>query len=422
MASFHAECVDQNRRKTTILLGCALVALALLASQLFAVSFTSASALSVNSDSPRLLPFSHPSNRTLTSPKAGYDGNFGQSVATNGNTVVVGAPYENASGYYEAGHAYIFNAKTGKLIRALTSPEVQAYGFFGFSVAISGGTIVVGAPYETASGQEYAGHAYVFNAANGKSISNLTSPNPQFGGFFGHSVSVTSGIALVGAPDENASGYGSAGHAYAFNVLSGKLTQTLTSPSPASDGYFGQSVSISGNLAVAGAPGQRRAYAFNASSGELVSTLESPNSGGGFGDSVGASGGIVVVGAPGETAGGHIYAGNAYVFSAETGKIISNLTSPNPQALGFFGYSVAISHKVVVVGAEYETADGESAAGHAYTFNAETGGFLGTYVSLNVQSNGRFGYSVSISRGTIVVGAPFETAKGQKDAGHAYIF
>ena len=61
-----------------------------------------------------------------------------------------------------AGHAYIFNAKTGALISTLTSPNAQTYGFFGWSVAISGKTVVVGAPYETGSGIPEAGNAYIF--------------------------------------------------------------------------------------------------------------------------------------------------------------------------------------------------------------------------------------------------------------------
>jgi len=52
---------------------------------------------------------------TLSSPNAQSDGNFG-GVAISGTTVVIGAPFETASGYGEAGHAYVFSGTTGALI------------------------------------------------------------------------------------------------------------------------------------------------------------------------------------------------------------------------------------------------------------------------------------------------------------------
>jgi hypothetical protein len=385
-------------------------------SSAFVPSLSAGGVFSIHSATPNF------GNRTLTSPNAQLDAWFGHSVAVSGNIVAVGAPYENASGNYEAGHAYMFSATTGKLIKTLASPNVQPYGFFGFSVALSGDILVVGAPYENASGYLYAGNAYAFNVTTGKLLSNFTSPNPQFAGFFGHSVAVSGNTVVIGAPDENASGFGEAGNAYTFNAATGGLIKTLSSPNAKSDGNFGQSVAASGDIAVIGASGERRAYAFDATTGALLSTLTSPNSGSGFGDSVAVSGKIAVVGAPSETSGGHLYAGNAYVFNAATGKLVSNLTSPNSQALGFFGYSVSISGKIAVAGAIYETAGGQSDAGHAYSFNAKTGSLTGTFTSPKAQSGGRFGYSVAVSGKIVVVGASYETAKGQSEAGHAYIF
>src|SRR2546421_695878 len=89
---------------------------------------------------------------TLASPNPQLDGNFGQSVAISGTTVVVGAPGETANEAILAGNAYVFDAASGSLV-TFTDPNVEARGFFGTSVAISGTTVVVGAPGETASQQ-----------------------------------------------------------------------------------------------------------------------------------------------------------------------------------------------------------------------------------------------------------------------------
>ena len=61
----------------------------------------------------------------------------------------------------------------------LASPNSQASGFFGYSVAISGTTVVVGAFGEAVGTAQLAGHAYVFDATTGGLISTLISPNPE---------------------------------------------------------------------------------------------------------------------------------------------------------------------------------------------------------------------------------------------------
>jgi hypothetical protein len=100
--------------------------------------------------------------KTLTSPHAQSYGEFGWSVAMSSTiVVVVGAIEEAVSGHNGAGHVYLFSA-TGSLIKTLPSPNVQTGGFFGFSLAIGGTTIVVGADEETVSGHYAAGHAFIF--------------------------------------------------------------------------------------------------------------------------------------------------------------------------------------------------------------------------------------------------------------------
>src|SRR3989442_1328245 len=158
------------------------------------------------------LPVAYADNTiTLTSPNAQTNGEFGFSVAVNegGTMVVVGAPFESAGTPAQslAGHAYVFDATDGSLITTLTSPNAQAGGRFGFSVAVSGTTVVVGAPFESAGtpAQPGAGHAYVFDASTGfLTPTTLTSPNAQPFGEFGFSVAVGGTTVVVGARGESA--------------------------------------------------------------------------------------------------------------------------------------------------------------------------------------------------------------------------
>jgi hypothetical protein len=130
----------------------------------------------------------------------------------------------------------------------------------------------------------------------------------------------------------------------------------------------------------------------------------------------------VAVGAPGETANAQPFAGHAYVFDVSMASPIGTLTSPYAQAYGEFGFSVSVSCSIVVVGVFVETANGQAAAGHAYSFDATTGFLTTTLSSPNAQVNGLFGSSVAASGTTVVVGAPSETGGGFPGAGHAYIF
>src|SRR2546426_95016 len=157
------------------------------------------------------LPVAYADNTiTLTSPNAQTGGEFGSSVAVNEGDpiVVVGAVFESAGTPAQsgAGHAYVFDATDGSLITTLTSPNAQADGEFGSSVAVSGTTVVVGAPEESAGtpAQSFAGNAYVFDATDGSLITTLTSPNAQTGGDFGSSVAVSGTTVVVGAPLESA--------------------------------------------------------------------------------------------------------------------------------------------------------------------------------------------------------------------------
>src|SRR5256712_466733 len=199
---------------------------------------------------------------------------------------------------------------------------------------------------------------------------------------------------------------------------------TFTSPNVQTDGRFGESVAVSGNMVVVGAlcetagasppcPCARAGHVYIfGTTGSLIATLTSPNveTDGWFGFPVAVSGTMVVVGAENETVGGIVGAGHAYIFST-TGSLIATLASPNAQSNGRFGRSVAMSGSSIVIGAYFESVNGLR-AGRAYIFNI-TGSLNATLVSPNPTNNGYFGFEVAINGTRVVVGAPFE--------GHAYI-
>ncbi len=368
----------------------------------------------------------------LVSPNAQLNGAFGVSAAVGGTKVVVGAALETVGGNRQAGRVYVFSATSGKLISTLTSPNSQTYGDFGLSVAISGDTVAVGAPQESASGWAAAGHAYTFNATTGQLIATFTSPNPQGSGDFGHAIGIQGSTVVVGAPYENAAGKSGAGHVYTFESITGRLFSTLESPNAQAGGDFGLSVAIRGGVIAVGAPmegvagesGAGHAYIFKASTGDLEATLVSPNSqaGGVFGWSVAVGDRLVVVGAPGESYSNRSAAGQAYTFRVTSGAPVSTLVDPHPQRLGTFGWSVGISGPTILVGAEGDRAGTELGAGAAYTFGSDSGRLALELCSPNAQKFGSFGYAVAVSGSILLIGSYVETVSGMAEAGHAYVY
>jgi FG-GAP repeat len=314
---------------------------------------------------------------TLESPNPQRFGLFGNQVAVSGKLVVVGAYEETSTASPEdsaGGNVYVFEASTGKLLRTLTSPNAQYEGVFGISVAISGEDVVVGAERETAGGEKRAGNAYVFDGTTGALVRTFTSPEPQEEGYFGSAVAIHGEDVVIGASSEADAGNAEAGKAYVFDLGSGALLDTLTGAARATAG-FGSAAAISGETVVIGASGANargtteggEAFVYNLGSGELVSTLTTPNpvEFGEFGSAVAIEGTEVIVGQP-ETYGEHPGNGNAYVYDADTGELLHTLESPNAQTEGSFGSAVAVHRQDVLVSAIKETVDGHYAAGRAY--------------------------------------------------------
>jgi hypothetical protein len=372
----------------------------------------------------------------------GADSITGISVAVSGSTVAVGAPGYVSSGIANAGAVLVTNPSVGGSV-LIPNPAPQSYADFGVSVSISGTTLAVGAPGENVTGLDSDGAVFLFDLTNDKLITQLNNPTPQRQAEFGWSVSLGGTTLVVGVPDQNASGFEYAGAADVFSTTTG-LSSTLTSPNPIEDGGFGLSVAVSGSIVVVGAPGESasglahagNAYQFSAYTGHLIRILTSgdPTSGtstfllignatagGGFGASVAVSGSSIVVGAPGEEGPGGpgpIGSGNAYLFSAFNASRIT-LSPPTRTFEGFFGSSVSVSGKTVVVGAENMSTDTVANSGTAYAFSTTLVSELtSNFASPGEQSGGLFGLSVAVSGTIFVVGAPVENDQ----AGHAYVF
>lgn len=368
----------------------------------------------------------------LVSPKPQKNGEFGSAVAVSGSIAVVGAPFDKV-GSSVAGRAFIFNTATGAKFN-LTSPNshAQLEGFYGWSVAVSGTIVAVGAPHETAGvspdTEPYSGHVYLYNATTGHRTRTLSAPTIEDDQTFGASVAIAGTTIVVGTPGESGGGA-----VYLFSSKTGNLLSTLNPPSGLSSGaQFGEIVAINGTTVAVGAPLDTvsgiteagAAFTFSATTAALGISVVSPSPSfeGQFGASLALSTTKLAVGAPGETNGTVYEVGNAYTFNLKSGLLSASLRNPVQTAGGHLGSSIAIAGSTVVVGADDNSAWGVYESGEAFAYTASTGAYLYNLTSSRALSGGFFGYSAAMSGKAIVIGAPFETSKGRVGAGNAYLF
>ena len=325
----------------------------------------------------------------LTASDAAAGDDLGISVAIDGDTVVIGA---------QSGAVYVFRTTDGGAtygqVAKLTAVDA---GGFGRSVAIDGNTIVVGSYYDYDAGAgSDSGSAYVFITTDGGAsygqVAKLRASDGAAGDWFGYSVAIDGDTVVVGACKDNDGGW-SSGSAYVYRTTDGGAAYGQVAKLTASDGaewdYFGYSVAIDGDTVVVGA----------------FHLLVSP--------------------------------GAAYVFRKDDGGAtysqVAKLTADDAaladSEANRFGYSVAIDGGTVVVGAYNNGNSGwpsySGGLGAVYVFRTTDGGAtygqVAKLTASDAAADDRFGLSVAIDGATIVVGAPVDDDAGSK-SGSAYVY
>ncbi len=396
----------------------------------------------------------------LTSENPKSSGDFGYSVAVDGNTAVIGAPYElhdldNNISVSGVAYVFVYDGASWKLEGTLRPSDPAFYipGFafeFGYSVAVDGNTAVIGAPNARQGIRSGAAYVFVRSGTSWSEEQKLTPLEPpgKDGGEFGWSVAVDGNTAVIGAPGEDTDGKFHAGTAHVW-VRSGtswseqqKLTATiLISDDDAQEGaWFGHSVAVDGDTAVIGAwhyttnaPIDKAgaAYVFLRSGTPLVwspqqkLTSSNPISDGRFGSGVAVDGDKAVIGAHSEHPGGLDEAGAAYVWvrSGTSWSEEQKLTAADAANQDHFGNSVAMDGDKVVIGAPLATnTSTQDGAAYVFVYDGTDWSEQQKLTSSVPVVNGHFGNSVAVAGDTVVIGALFETAGGFNQAGAAYVF
>jgi uncharacterized repeat protein (TIGR01451 family) len=371
-------------------------------------------------------------------PDGVADDRFGVSVAVSGDTAVVGAHQDDILGHADRGSAYVFVRSAGVWSpqQKLMASDGAAGDEFGFSVAVSGDTVVVGAYLDDGTGADQ-GSAYVFVRA-GRDWSEqrkLTASDSAPGDWFGRSVAISGETVLVGAPRDTVGSNPAQGSAYAF-VRAGtswSQQQKLTATSGAINDSFGASVALSGDTALVGAPYKLSymgvAYVFVRSgavwSQQQTLTASDPADDQ-FGLAVAVGGDTAVVGAVYDDVGANANQGSAYVFVRSSGvwSQQQKLTAGDGGANDQFGLSVAISGDTAVVGALGDDVGANANQGSAYVFVRSSGVWSQQQklIAADGAAGDQFGNSVGVSGDNAVVGAPRDDLGANADQGSAFAF
>ncbi len=380
--------------------------------------------------------------------------NFGSSVAVSGDTVVVGALMEDSSATgvdgdqadnsaTSSGAAYVFVRSGGVWSQQayLKASNTNAVDFFGYSVAISSDTVVIGAIQEDSiatgvdgnqadNSANNSGAAYVFVRSDGvwSQQAYLKASNTDAGDNFGISVAVSGDTIVVGAHQEDSNTTGvngnqadnsaqSTGAVYVFVRSGGVWSQQayLKASNTGANDLFGISAAVSGDTVVVGAFGED-------SNATGIDGNQSDNS---------ASS-----------------SGAAYVFVRDAGVWSQQayLKASNTDAGDQFGISVAVSGNTIVIGAWQEGSSATGVDGNQADNSAAISGAAYVFIrsgivwsqeaylkASNTGAGDQFGVSVAVSGETIAVGARFEDSNAtgvngnQADnsasqAGAAYVF
>ncbi len=337
------------------------------------------------------------------------------------------------------------NAQVGECRESakLVAPGAALGDLLGVSVCVEGNTVVVGADGVDCAAGEDCGAAYVFgfDGASWGSQQKLIASDGSARDYFGSSVSLSHGVAVVGGDGIDCASGEDCGAAYVFRFDGSGYVQEqkLTASDGAANDWFGISVSIDRDRIAVGAWGDNcpagedncgSVYVFHFDGSRWVQEQRLTASDGSahdwFGISVSIDGDTIVVGAWGDDCAAGIDCGSVYIFGFDGSGWVQRqkLTSSSAESEGWFGVAVTVRGDRVVVGEVSDDCDAGIDCGSVSIFrlNGSLWALEQKLTASDAHSGDYFGQSVSLSGDTVLVGAGLTDCASGSDCGSAYVF
>ncbi|UCD75146.1 MAG: hypothetical protein JSV91_15355, partial [Phycisphaerales bacterium] len=380
--------------------------------------------------------FSYETARLFASDGAEMDA-FGWSVAVSGNTAVIGAVWDDDNGT-DSGSAYVFRFDGADWCQQqeLLPSDGKEYDWFGCSVDISGDVIVIGAKYTDDQGAD-SGAAYVFRLDDPDWVeeAKLLASDGAAELWFGYTVAISGDAVLIGAPrDDDCGTWSGSAYVFRFDGSSWFEQQKLLAADGTAYDWFARAVDISGDAAVIGAhwdddhgSGSGSAYVYRFDGASWVQEQKLLDSEGApyewFGRAVAVDGDVAVVGAYRDGTNG-LESGSAcvYRYDGSAWSQSQKLLASDGAEADFFGYSVAVGGDVIVIGADGDDDAGPfSGSAYLFRFNGSSWSQQRKLLASDGAPADHLGYSVAIAGDLALIGAYGNDDLGEK-SGSAYVF
>ncbi|MEI9938955.1 MAG: FG-GAP repeat protein [Pseudomonadota bacterium] len=340
---------------------------------------------------------------------------FGKALAVSGDTLLVGAYGDDDHGI-DSGSAYVFVRAAGAwtLQQKLTASDGAAGDSFGYAVALSGDTAVVGA-YLADGAAADSGAAYVFarSGSGWTQQAKLVASDAAASDHLAASVAISGKVVLLGAPLKKSESASEVGAAYTF-AQNGALwaEQAKLVPSNTAGDHNGTGVAISGsNLAL----GTARAngytvsfYAFGANGWTAAGSANSSNSNFAYyGSALAMSAAYTVIGNYAHPLGPSAFTGSVLVVSNAVHTQQYTLRANDGSVNDLFGRAVAISDRnLILVGSPQDDDQGDdSGSAYGFTFAGSAWTLQQKLLPSDGKANDGFGSAVAVSTSAALVGA-----------------
>jgi hypothetical protein len=274
------------------------------------------------------------------------------------------------------------------------------------------------------------GTAFSYSVGSEYEDAKITASDSGGYDYFGKSVSISGDVAIAGSykDDDNGTNAGAA-YIYRFDGDQWVEEAKLLASDGSNNDEFGTRVSIDGDIAIVGAPkngyhaGTAYVYRFNGTQWVEQAILQgsSKNTYGGFGFSVCVEGDKVIVGEYGFST----FAGCAFVFRFNGKSWVeeSKLVASDGLSVDELGWSVSISGDTAIVGAPYSDGDGNwSGSAYLFRFNGNDWVEESKLTASDASSDDKFGNSVSISGDNVFVGSPYADNSDGMNSGAVYAY
>eukprot|EP00002_Diphylleia_rotans_P023181 TRINITY_DN4558_c0_g1_i5.p1 TRINITY_DN4558_c0_g1~~TRINITY_DN4558_c0_g1_i5.p1 ORF type:complete len:2284 (-),score=384.12 TRINITY_DN4558_c0_g1_i5:152-7003(-) len=372
------------------------------------------------------------------------DDEFGFSITSNDAFLLIGSPKRDSHMGANTGVVYVFTKVSAEWTRhsviADTGHDLNRR--FGASVAIGSQFAAVGATLADDSDVVDCGSVTIYVLLNGewKNSMEFFHPQPQAGDQFGYAIGMTDDLLAVGVPGKDNTPLTDQGQV-CFYTRSGDNWTSKGCQYSLQGSIFrlGETVSVHGNIILSGAPGATRSgsdagmvQSFELQSGTIVKNADvmdgSAPTNAKFGSSVSLDGDLAAIGAPGEkidTAGN---AGAVYIFkytvSTKVWSQKQKITSANPQENMEFGYSIALKDSTLYVSRPSTNAALILPAVFFYSNATNPNMYeeLGAITMDSFENTKRFGRRLTLSSEQLIVGTESAIQNPGEYASAVFVF